>query len=568
MDFDISKMLLVSAILVFLCSSAAAFAGGDGSSSDPYEISNCTELQDMQNDLDAHYELVDDVNCSNTSSWNGGSGFNPIGSSGSRFYGSLNGQNHIVDQLYINRGHDHVGLIGYTQYCEVKNIGLTNVDITGKGDTGGALGVNNRGTISNIYTTGNVVGEHRVGGLVGTIYGSGVYSSFSTGSVSGDSSVGGLVGQNSGSVSDSYAVGSLVGYNDGGSVDGSALSTSEMQGSAAESNMSSLDFTSKWTTVLSSDSDATSDGYPILQGSDRQSQLEAQGIYTVPDSSSPVFSGVYDDSGGSVFVGAVVNVSVYWEDSVSNLSEGFFKHNGSGSWSVSDSVSFNGTNESWYNVSINTSDLGGRTLCWVQEVNDTVGNMDSSMDVSENCFDVREYGSTISILGEEPVGGSVVDSDTEISVEVFDSQASTLDVWFFDGSGGFLGSDLGVVNGSRASWFWDGLEGNSSYSWFVNVSNGKGNYTSEVFGFETGLGVELSFEDVSDRESGFNVYSNASGSWERVHSFESQNVGGTGRRSVSFIDETLSEEKYACYSVAAFNGAGESGRSQEACLSP
>jgi hypothetical protein len=42
--------------------------------------------------------------------------------------------------------------------------------------------------------------------------------------------------------------------------------------------MSPLDFSNTWETVSSSDSDATDDGYPILQALDRERQLEAQGI--------------------------------------------------------------------------------------------------------------------------------------------------------------------------------------------------------------------------------------------------------------------------------------------------
>ena len=41
--------------------SASAFAGGAGTIGDPYQISNCTELQDMQSDLDAYYVLDNNI---------------------------------------------------------------------------------------------------------------------------------------------------------------------------------------------------------------------------------------------------------------------------------------------------------------------------------------------------------------------------------------------------------------------------------------------------------------------------------------------------------------------------
>ncbi|MFB6175285.1 MAG: PKD domain-containing protein, partial [Candidatus Nanohalobium sp.] len=92
---------------------------------------------------------------------------------------------------------------------------------------------------------------------------------------------GGLVGNNTGSVSSSYWDNESSGQSlsDGGT----GLTTSEMQGSAAETNMSGLDFSNNWTTVLASDPDTTGDGYPILQGLDRRIQLKAQGIYLSPD---------------------------------------------------------------------------------------------------------------------------------------------------------------------------------------------------------------------------------------------------------------------------------------------
>jgi hypothetical protein len=58
------------------------------------------------------------------------------------------------------------------------------------------------------------------------------------------------------------------------------LTTSEMIGSSAPSNMAGLDFTGNWSEVVSSDSDAVSDGYPVLQDLSRVQQLRAQGIYS------------------------------------------------------------------------------------------------------------------------------------------------------------------------------------------------------------------------------------------------------------------------------------------------
>jgi PKD repeat protein len=217
----------------------------------------------MQNDLDAHYVLVSDVDCSSYS------GFSSFGYQDNPFTGVLDGQGHVVENLTIDEPNSpYVGLIGYLgSGGEVKNIGVVNADITGGGfNVGGLVGVNDGGSVSNSFSTGSVSGSfYYVGGLVGANRGSGsVSNSFSTGSVSASdlfSTEGGLVGYNhpQGSVSSSYwdteSSGQSSGIGDG-SGDVTGLTTSEMQGESACSSMDGLDFGGIWTPV--------SGGYPNL----------------------------------------------------------------------------------------------------------------------------------------------------------------------------------------------------------------------------------------------------------------------------------------------------------------
>lgn len=84
-------------------------------------------------------------------------------------------------------------------------------DVAGGGSSGGLVGMNDAGTISNSYATGavsNDAGPHSIGGLVGhangnSIDGSLISHSYATGTVTGhsDSDVGGLVGWVSGGAS-------------------------------------------------------------------------------------------------------------------------------------------------------------------------------------------------------------------------------------------------------------------------------------------------------------------------------------------------------------------------------
>jgi hypothetical protein len=105
------------------------------------------------------------------------------------------------------------GLVGSNRYGTVSD-SYSAASVTGNWDVGGLVGgntgnVNNDSTVINSYATGNVTGVDGVGGLVGSSHayggaGSTISNSYSTGTVTGNLSVGGLVGENTGTVSDSF----------------------------------------------------------------------------------------------------------------------------------------------------------------------------------------------------------------------------------------------------------------------------------------------------------------------------------------------------------------------------
>jgi hypothetical protein len=72
---------------------------GTGTSDDPYQVENVSQLQCMNQDLDGHYQLVSDIDASNTSEWNGGDGFSQIGSYSDKFNGMLDGDGHTISGL-------------------------------------------------------------------------------------------------------------------------------------------------------------------------------------------------------------------------------------------------------------------------------------------------------------------------------------------------------------------------------------------------------------------------------------------------------------------------------------
>ncbi|MBN1664273.1 MAG: filamentous hemagglutinin N-terminal domain-containing protein, partial [Deltaproteobacteria bacterium] len=202
------------------------------------KIVNAHQLQLIALDLAANYTLGKDIDMGELQNpsglWKTTTGFFPLGDfegiPSTYFSGTFDGNNHIIDGLYINRpAKQYVGLFGNAAGPSViQNVGLTNVDITGGFQTGGLAahlgadaGGDPYGTISNCFTTGTVTGTStNVGGLVGLSAGY-ISNSYSIAEVSGLSNVGGLLGTNLyafSSVTNCYSTGVVIG--DGGGLVG------------------------------------------------------------------------------------------------------------------------------------------------------------------------------------------------------------------------------------------------------------------------------------------------------------------------------------------------------------
>ncbi|MGB4761876.1 MAG: choice-of-anchor U domain-containing protein, partial [Candidatus Saccharimonas sp.] len=254
---------------------AVVYPGGTGSALSPYQITDCARLQGMDQNLSAHYVLTADVDCSETTGWNGGAGFKPIGNS-PPFTGTLNGAGHAIDALHIIRADDdpntngysldtdefYVGLFGRTQGAEISNLNITDSKVKGYAYVGGIIGSMDggsltnstfnigvaqndcdpglcvwarfgfsggglvgrleSGTVSNSRTAGPVKGSGSViGGLVGEMTGGTLEDSSSSSDTDGGSFIGGAIGQMTGGtatrvhVSGSVDTNTLEGFKDG-----------------------------------------------------------------------------------------------------------------------------------------------------------------------------------------------------------------------------------------------------------------------------------------------------------------------------------------------------------------
>ncbi len=195
-------------------------------------ISTCAELQLMSQDLGDAYVLIADIDCTQTATWNGGEGFEPIGTNAAPFTGNLDGQDHTVTNLTINRpSTDYVGVFGYiSEPAWVTRLNLANAAILGQGYVGGIAAWSEGTSFSHCRFSGNVTAPIR---SVGSMLGGGERTVLTNCSASAEITstgprVGGLVGEGtdtkltqctfSGNVFGDDFVGGLIGLDSDGTI--------------------------------------------------------------------------------------------------------------------------------------------------------------------------------------------------------------------------------------------------------------------------------------------------------------------------------------------------------------
>jgi len=188
---------------------------GTGTEIDPYIITTSAQLQSMDDDLTAYYELGCDIDARETENWNGGAGFLPIGDADGKFTGQLDGKQFVISYLYIDRAILHSGLFGVIGAAGVvNNVGMADCEIS-SGTATGAVAGQNDGTITGCFAIGNISGGS-AGGIAGVNDGA-ITDSYSRALVSAATYAGGAVGQaSSGTVTNCYSAGAINGAGDKG----------------------------------------------------------------------------------------------------------------------------------------------------------------------------------------------------------------------------------------------------------------------------------------------------------------------------------------------------------------
>lgn len=227
--------------ILFACTqNVSAFTGlGAGTELDPYQITTCSQLQEIDNERSAFYLLMNDIDCAETATWNenvdewvdgivdgtlipdsyasttgtdiiiqnnGYFGFEPIGYSGTSsealFTGTLDGDGHTISNLWIFRKNEtNVGIFGMTSAATIRDLGLRDSNIVGQYSVGGVVGSMNGGTANNITLQDNMVRaylSYQGGGFAGEMLEGVVADNITNtgGVVHGSGSViGGIVGK-------------------------------------------------------------------------------------------------------------------------------------------------------------------------------------------------------------------------------------------------------------------------------------------------------------------------------------------------------------------------------------
>ena len=142
----------------------------------------------------------------------------PIGTSGNTYKGTFDGGGHTITGLTVTGSDQYTGLFGYIGTDgTVKNVVLTEVNITSGTFVGGVAGWSFGGNIENCSVSGSVSGTVSAGGVVGSQVGGSITGCSSLATVKGMTNVGGIAGEtnSSASLTGCYATGDVTVENDG-----------------------------------------------------------------------------------------------------------------------------------------------------------------------------------------------------------------------------------------------------------------------------------------------------------------------------------------------------------------
>jgi hypothetical protein len=147
---------------------APAYAGGDGSEANPYQISSLRQLKKLSVDIEIiggvettyeqYFELTTDLNFTGDDSVL----TNLVGT----FYGTLDGRGHVIKNLDMGDSEQlYVMPFRGLQYAELKNLGREGGSTVGKTYAAGLAGGLNNAKLTKCFNSSSIQAEGNAGGL-------------------------------------------------------------------------------------------------------------------------------------------------------------------------------------------------------------------------------------------------------------------------------------------------------------------------------------------------------------------------------------------------------------------
>ena len=170
--FEPTKISVTEGKPITLYAVWAEIWDGDGTTSNPYEISSKDELSKLAtqvNDKGFDYKgerfaLLDDIDLAGTT-------WMPIGGASSAFSGQLNGKGHTIKNLTVSPRESYAGLFGLIKNAVIESLTIENGTVTcERGETSFCGGLAGGGTLTatNIHLTNvEVKGNYYAGGILG-----------------------------------------------------------------------------------------------------------------------------------------------------------------------------------------------------------------------------------------------------------------------------------------------------------------------------------------------------------------------------------------------------------------
>jgi parallel beta-helix repeat protein len=261
------SFFIVTGAVLYAYQQVFAFPGeGAGTAEDPYIITSCAELVEIDNNLSAHFSLTTNLTCTTENfplaRVMAGS---DLDGAFDGFSGTLDGNGNTINYTKnVPDGVDtdnYLGLFGYVNGGTVRDLVLeeSSGTLTGGDSVGLLAGKANNALFINITSESSVSASASVGGLVGEMAYSRIIGAHFFGSVNGTAQTGGLVGNVLGNyldpeglpaieqsfVSDTASVngagntGGLVGYLSGGIIKNS-YSSANVQGTSDVGGLAGL----------------------------------------------------------------------------------------------------------------------------------------------------------------------------------------------------------------------------------------------------------------------------------------------------------------------------------------